>query len=50
VFYGLVDIDQMHQTKQGEGIERTVEESSVGLAPFVTSESAITGVLKASND
>jgi hypothetical protein len=40
----------MHQTEQGEGIERTVEESSVGLAPLVTGESAIIEVLKASND
>jgi hypothetical protein len=50
VFYGLVDIDEMHQTEQGEGIERTVEESSIGLAPLVTSESAIVGILKASDD
>jgi hypothetical protein len=50
VFYGLFDIDQMHHTEQGEGIERTVEKPSVGLAPSVTSESAIIGLLEASDD
>ena len=50
MFYGLVDIDQMHQTEQGEGIERTVKESSVGLAPLVTSECAVVGLLKTSNN
>jgi len=40
----------MHQTEQGEGIERTVEETSVGLTPFVTGESAVVGFLKASDD
>jgi hypothetical protein len=40
----------MHQTEQGEGIERTVEKAGICLAPFVAGEGAVVRLLEASDD
>lgn len=44
---GPVDVDQVEEAEQGEGVECAIEESSVLLAPLVAGERARLPVLKA---
>lgn len=50
VRHGPVDVDEVQQTQQGEGVEGAVEEAGVLLAPLVAGEGACLPVLQACYD
>ena len=47
---GLVDVYQMQQAHQGEGVEGAIQEARVVLAPFIASKGARDGVLETRDD
>lgn len=50
VAYCLVDVDEVQQSQEGEGVEGAVQEARVLLAPLVACEGACLTVLQVCND